>query len=139
MSDRQFKFLGNTMENISIKYGIFLITWSAFISWASQSESFTSWIPAIIGFQIFLFGWLSRVMPKKQKIFMHIAVVFGLLALLGGLDIIRSVGTELGPFSNIYVGASKLILLLTGGAFCFLCVKSFKFARLNKNSRTSAE
>ena len=128
---QEFKFLGNTMETVSIKYGIFLVIWAAVISWISQSASITSWIPAIIGFPIFLLGWLTRLNPSKKKIFMHIAVLFGLLAFLGGIDFLRNIGSEMGPFSNIYAGSSKLVLLLTGGIYCYLSFKSFRFARIN--------
>ena len=133
MSGKEYKFLGNTMENISIKYGIFLVMWAAIVSIITQSESITSWIPAIIGFPIFFFGWLSRINPAKKKLFMHFSVSFGFLAFIGGLDFIRGIGSEVGPFANPYAGSSKLILLISGGLFSFLCVKSFRFARLNKN------
>ena len=139
MSNQEFTFLGNTMENVSIKYGIFLVMWGAVITWLSQSESFTSWIPALLGLPIFLFGWLTRLKPSKKKLFMHFAVFFGLLAFLSGIDFLRGIGSELGPFSNPYAGSSKLFLLTTGGLYCFLCIKSFKFARLNNSLKNADE
>ena len=139
MDNQEFKFLGNTMENISIKYGIFLVIWASVISWLSQSESFTSWIPALIGLPIFLFGWLSRINPSKKKVFMHFAVLFGLIAFLGGLDFIRGVISDQGSFSNPYAEVSKLLLLLSGGMFCFLCVKSFRIARINNIQTKTSE
>tara|TARA_A100001011_G_C14051135_1_gene731905 strand:+ start:376 stop:783 length:408 start_codon:yes stop_codon:yes gene_type:complete len=129
MSDQEYKFLGNTMENVSIKYGLFLVAWGVGISWISQSESVTSLIPAFLGFLIFVFGWLARINPEKKKIFMHIVVSFGLLAFLGGLDFVRGIGSEFGSFANPYAASSKIVLLLSGGLFCFLCIKSFRFAR----------
>ncbi len=131
MANEEFKFLGQTMENISIKYGISLIIFGAAISWISLSESVTSWIPAVLGFPIFLFGWLSRVNPTKKKLFMHFAVLFGLFTFLGGLDFVRGIWSDLGPFYNFYAGVSKLFMLISGAIFCFLCIKSFRFARLN--------
>ena len=133
MVEQEFKFLGNTMENITIKYGIFLIAWGAGVSWVSQSESFTSWIPTILGLPILLFGWLSRVNPGRKKLFMHFAVLFGLVAFLGGLDFLRELGSELGPFLNLYASLSKLVLLLSGAIFCYICIKSFRFARINSH------
>ena len=132
--NQEFKFLENTMENVSIKYGFFLMMWAAAISWISQSGSITSWIPAIIGFPIFLFGWLARLNPSKKKLLMHIAVLFGLLAFLGGMDFLRGLGSDLGPFSNPYAGISKLLLLVSGGFYCFLCIKSFRFIILESVS-----
>jgi hypothetical protein len=139
MSNDEYKFLGTTMDNVSIAYGIFLIIWGTSISWISISESITSWIPAIIGFPIFLFGLIARFKPKKKKLFMHFAVLFGLIAFLGGLDFLRSISSDLGPFSNLYADTSKLMLLLSGGLFVFLCVNSFKFARRKNNESESPE
>ena len=129
MSNQEFKFLGNSVEDISIKYGIFLIVWAAIISWISQSTSITSWIPAIIGFPIFISGWLTRVRPERKKLFMHIAALFGVLAFLGGLSFLVDLVVKTTPLSNPYAGISKLILLLSGGIYCRLCILSFKFAR----------
>ena len=132
MNNEEFKFLGNTIENISIKYGVFLVIWACIISWLGASQSITSWIPALLGLPIFIFGWLSRVTPNKKKIFMHISVIFGLIAFLGGMDFFRGFKTDLGPFSNPLAGASKLMLLLSGAAFCYFCVKSFIIARKSR-------
>ena len=60
---------------------------------------------------------------------MHIVVLVGLIIFLGGLDFIRSLGN---PFQNLWADTSKLMLMITGFLFTFLCVKSFIFARKNK-------
>jgi hypothetical protein len=133
MSNKEFKFFGQTMESVSITYGILLVTWALVITWISGSESLTSWIPAFLGIPIFLSGWLARLKPHKKKLFMHFSVSFSLIAFLGGLDFLRGIQSEFGPFANPYAGSSKLMLLLSGGAFCFLCVKSFRFARRQKS------
>jgi hypothetical protein len=54
---------------------------------------------------------------------MHIAVVIGIIAFLGGLDFFR------GMFTNYYAGLSKLMLLITGLAYVYFCVQSFIFVR----------
>jgi len=41
MKDDEFKFLGKTMDSVSIYYGVLLIIWGVVISWISGSESFT--------------------------------------------------------------------------------------------------
>ena len=133
MKNDEFKFLGKTMDSVSIYYGVLLIIWGAVISWISGSGSLTSWIPAFLGFPIFLCGWLARLNPDRTKFFMHFSVLFGLIAFLGGVDFLRGLTSELGPFSNLYAGSSKLMLLLSGGLFCYLCIKSFRFARMKKN------
>ena len=117
MSDQEYKFLGNTMENVSIKYGLFLVAWGIGISWISQSESITSLIPALLGFLIFVFGWLARISPERKKVFMHIVVSFGLLTFLGGLDFVRGIGSELGSFANPYAASSKILYFIRPNNF----------------------
>ncbi len=134
MLNEEYKFLGNNMENVSIKYGIFLILWAGIISFVSDSQSMTSWIPAFIGFPIFIMGWISRLVPSKRKVFMHLAVLVGLLGTLGGADFIRSLVSVEGPFSNLWADASKLILLVSGALYCTLCVKSFIHTRRSREN-----
>ncbi|MFL2889377.1 MAG: hypothetical protein ACJZ4O_00825 [Pelagibacteraceae bacterium] len=128
---KEFKFLNYNMENISIFYGIFLILWGFFISFISSSNSLTSLIPSFLGIPILLFSFLSIKFEEKKKLFMHIVVTFGLIVFIGGLDIIRGV-MHSNLFDNIYADLSKLMMLITGFFFIYLCVKSFIFARKNK-------
>ena len=134
MLTEEYKFLGNNMENVSIKYGIFLVLWAGIISFISDSQSLTSWIPALIGFPIFIMGWISRLLPQKKKILMHFGVLFGLIGTLGGADFIRSLVSTEGPFSNLWADSSKLILLFSGVFYCTICVKSFLHTRRSKEN-----
>ena len=139
MAKNEFKFLGISMEIISIIYGLILVLWAVAISLETQSSSLTSWIPAILGLPISIFGYLSVIIPSKKKLFMHIVVLFGVIVLFGGLDFIRGFLSPGGPFSNPYAGSSKLFLLVTGILFVFLCVKSFKWARKTNANETNNE
>ena len=123
---KEYKLFGNTVEDITIKYGIFLVLWGGVISFLSQSESITSWIPGMIGFPLFLLGWVSKVIPSLKKIAMHIAVLIGFIGFTGGFDFFKS------GFSSPYAGASKLMSLLTGFLFCYLCIQSFLYIRRQK-------
>ena len=76
----EFKVLGLKIETLSIIYGLFLILFGIMISFASGSSSFTSYIPSIIGTPILVFSYLSVKFENKRKLFMHIVVLFGLLA-----------------------------------------------------------
>ena len=137
MNDQQienleFKVFGLNIENFSVFYGSFLIFWGIFVSFISGSNSLTSFIPSFIGLPILIFSNLSIKFTSKKKIFMHIVVLFGLVAFLGGLDFFRSfLGGML--FQNFWADISKLILLTTGGYFVYQCIRSFVFARKNKN------
>ena len=128
---KEFTFLGKSMESISITYGIFLIIWGVAVSFISGSNSLTSLIPTIFGLPILLFSILSFKFPDKKKLFMHIVVTFGLIIFIGGLDFSRGLikGTS---FNNMWADTSKLMMLITGLIFTFLCVKSFIFARKNR-------
>ncbi len=128
---KEFTFLRMKIDDVTIGYGVFLITWAAVVSIASNSESFTSWIPSFMGLPILISGILTKVKPERKKVWMHIAVVFGLLSLLGGLDFMRGFGAEGGPFAKPFAGASKLMLLVTGAVYTLGCVKSFIWARKN--------
>jgi len=128
---KEFTFLGKNMESVSIIYAIFLIIWGVAVSFISGSNSLTSFIPSIFGLPILLFAFLTVKFPSKKKLFMHIVVSFGLIVFIGGLDFSRGLlkGTS---FNNMWADTSKLMMLITGLIFTFLCVKSFIFARKNK-------
>ena len=137
MNDQQienleFKVFGLNIETFSVFYGSFLIFWGLLVSFISGSNSLTSFIPSFIGLPILIFSNLSIKFTSKKKIFMHIVVLFGLIAFLGGLDFFRSIlnGTV---FQNIWADISKLILLTSGGYFVYQCIRSFIFARKNNN------
>ena len=55
----EFKALGLKIETLSILFGVFLILWGIVISIISGSNSFTSYIPSLIGIPILIFSYLS--------------------------------------------------------------------------------
>ena len=124
----EFKVLGLTMEVFSMIYGFFLILWGTMISLISGSDSFTSYIPSILGIPILIFAYLSIKFASKKKMFMHIVVLLGLIIFLGGLDLIRSILIG-NIFGNFWADISKLMMLVTGFFFTYQCIKSFIHAR----------
>ena len=131
-SNIDFKVFGLSIEYLSIYYGSFLVFWGVIISFVSGSDSLTSFIPSMIGLPILIFSNLSIKFINRKKLFMHIVVLFGLVAFFGGLDFLRSIlsGTA---FQNAWADTSKCMMLITGASFVYLCVKSFIFARKNRN------
>ena len=127
-NNNEFKILGMTMEKLSIFYGLFLIFWGIVISFLSGSNSFTSYIPSILGIPILVFAYLSIKFISKKKMFMHIVVLFGLIIVVGGLDFLRSLISGYA-FENFWADISKLMMLLTGLFFVYQCVRSFIHAR----------
>ena len=127
--EKEFKYLGLSIERISLFYGIFLITWGVVISFLSKSNSFTSFIPSFFGLVILVFSLLAIKVPSKKKLFIHIVVLIGLIVFLGGLDLFRSISVL---FDNFWADLSKLMLLLTGLWFTIINIRSFIFIRKNR-------
>ena len=129
--NEEFKWCGLTVEKLSVYYGVFLISWGLIISLISGSDSFTSYIPSILGVIVVLFSSLAIKIPNKKKLFMHIVVLFGIIIFLGGLDVFRSFDNL---FDNLWADVSKFMLLITGLWFTVINVKSFIFIRKNRNN-----
>ena len=129
MSNKEFLFLGTNIEKISILYGLFLISWGIIISFFSGSISITSYIPSFLGIPVLLFSFLAYKFPNKKKVFMHITATFVLIVFLGGLDILRGISSL---FENFWADLSKLMLLFSGLGMSYLNIKSFIFARKEK-------
>ena len=126
----EFKWCGLTVKKLSVYYGVFLISWGFVISFISGSDSFTSYIPSVLGLIVFLFSVLAIKIPNQKKLFMHLVVLFGVVIFLGGLDVLRSLDNL---FDNYWADLSKLMLLVTGFCFTVINIKSFIFIRKNKN------
>ena len=130
---KEFKVLNLTIENLSLYYGVFLILWGIIVSFVSGSSSATSYIPSFLGFPLVIFSYLAIKFASKKKLFMHIVVIFGLVIFLGGLDFMRSLINGYA-FENFWADTSKIMMLLTGLYFLIQCVKSFIFARKNREN-----
>ena len=127
-STEDFRVFSLSIELITLIYGLFMVIWAFSISIIAESSSLTSLVPAFIGSPLILIGFISMLKPTLRKALMHIAVLIGILAFLGGLDFFR------GLFNNYYAGLSKLMLLITGFVYVYFCVQSFLFVRRQKKS-----
>ena len=123
---QDFKVFSLSIEFLTTLYGLLMVIWGISISLISGSSSITSMIPAVIGVPLAFIGFISMIKPTFRKALMHIAVVIGIIAFLGGLDFFR------GMFNNYYAGLSKLMLLITGFVYVYFCVQSFIFVRRQK-------
>ena len=101
-----------------------LVLWGIVVSILSESDSITSYFPSMLGAPILLSGILATRNPEARKFWMHIAVLFGLLCALGGTRFFMVMSDGLD-----YASSSMLMLLVTGSAYTFLCVRSFIEAR----------
>lgn len=128
---QDFRVFSLSIEFLTTLYGLFMVIWGISISLISGSSSMTSMIPAFIGVPLAFIGFISMIKPTFRKALMHIAVVIGIIAFLGGIDFFR------GMFNNYYAGLSKLMLLITGFVYVYFCVQSFIFVRRQKKLQSN--
>jgi len=129
-STEDFRVFSLSIEFLTTLYGLFMVVWAFSISFIAGSSSLTSMIPAVIGLPLMFIGIVSTFKPTFRKALMHIAVLIGAIAFFGGLDFFRSM------FSNYYAGLSKLMLLITGFIYMYICVQSFIFVRRQKKMKS---
>jgi hypothetical protein len=66
MENNEFKFLGQKAESTTLIIGLLLILFGVFVSIISQSQSFTSFIPSILGLPLFLSGFAATLLKVKS-------------------------------------------------------------------------
>ena len=120
----EFQCCGFGMPMISKGVGLVLTVWGIAAYVISDMASLTAMIPTFMGAPILIMGFVAEKMPEKRKLVMHIAATFGLLAFLGGLRLFTMLGDDKG-----LAFYSHLLLLVFGGFYTFVCVKSFIHAR----------
>jgi hypothetical protein len=74
-------------------------------------------------------GVAGLIWPAKNKIWIHIAMLFGLMGLAGGFDFLSPLFSGGNVFSNPIAGFSKLMMLLSSGMFSS-CVFAHSFGRV---------
>jgi hypothetical protein len=129
MSENEYQVSGLNTPQVSVIYGVLLILFAVFVSFASGSKSLTSYIPAMLGLPILILGLVAVALPAKQKLVMHLNVLIGLIIFLAGLSVIGSLvsGTILG--TSFWANLSKLFMSLSGAVYLTVCIKSFIFIR----------
>ena len=114
----------NFLPNLTTIYGILLTLWGLIVTGISESQSISSFAPALFGLPLLVSGEMAKTPGASRKLWMHVAVTFGLLAALGGTRFFMVMSDGLD-----YASSSMLMLLVTGTAYTFLCVRSFIEAR----------
>ena len=112
------------MPNLTLGYGVFLVVWGIAVGLLSTSDSLTRFIPCVPGAGLVVSGVLAKSNPEQRKLWMHVAVVLGLLSALLGTRFFMVMGDGLN-----YASGSMLMMFLTGSAYTALCVRSFIQAR----------
>ena len=114
----------------TIVYGALLIVLGVTGYFMIGMKSVTALIPAFLGIIIFVCGLLAQK-ESRRKLFMHIALVFGLLGLLGTASALPSLFTMLGGEEVTRPGAviGKSVTAILSLVFLIIGVKSFIDAR----------
>ena len=114
----------------TIVYGSLLIVLGVTGYLMSGMVSITALIPAFLGIIILVSGVLAQK-ESRRKLFMHIALVFGLLGLLGTASALPSLFTMLGGEEVTRPGAviGKSVTAILSLVFLIIGVKSFIDAR----------
>jgi hypothetical protein len=125
MSDESYTVAGRSMPEVSIAVGLLFIIWGVGAYLVNMS-SITALIPAFAGAPIGIMGFLTLKMPERQKTFMHIAAMFGLICALGGLRLIQLL---IAGEDRMLIISSHAVLLVLGGIYTYFCVQSFIWVR----------
>ncbi len=121
------------MPNLTTMYGLFLTIWGLVVSMISESQSLTSFAPTLLGLPLLIAGEQAKLPDSNRKLWMHIAVTFGLLGALGGTRFFMVMSDGLD-----YASSSMLMMFLTGSAYTALCVRSFIEARKAREAQQEA-
>jgi len=127
----EFTAFGMTIPRIAILNGAILTVWGV-ISYFMQSAdppSITALIPAFMGFPMLALGVLSERNDKNRHHFMHISMVLALVMTIGGARIV----TGYSDMSTLAI-ISHLLLLQVGISFIIVGIKSFRYARLQREA-----
>ena len=134
MPEKEYRVFGLNPDKISALYGAILSIFAVLVSLVSQSKSFTSYIPAMLGLPILVFAVISINYPAKQRLLMHLNVVLGLIIFLGGLSVLGSLTNGTLLTSSFWADLSKLFMSISGALYLIICIRSFIFNRkLKKN------
>jgi len=124
-----------TMQKYSIYVGLLLITLGlGFFSFSSylhgSTTSFTALIPTVIGIPLILMGILAKLIPAKRSMFMHIAVLLGIICVSGGAMGFKGLLNREISLSIV----EQLVLCLIGVDYTINSIRSFRHARKLRNA-----
>ena len=127
----EFRMLGMSVSRIAILNGVVLSVWGviAYFVQSSDPPSPTALIPAFMGIPMLLLGFLSESNPSNRHHYMHASMVLALIMALGGARVV----TGFGGMSGLAI-VSHLLLLQVGISFTIVGIKSFRHARMQRES-----
>ena len=128
----EFKFLSLPIPNFAMVCGGILIL-SGIISYLiSDTGSLTALIPSFFGFPLLIMGFLSNRNEANKHHYMHAAMVFALVSVLGGMRIFSHVTITINA-SNLTL-LSHVILIIVGTIFMVAGILSFRHTRKSREA-----
>ena len=126
-----FTFSGLTIPNLAKVAGGILVIWGlvAYFMQNADPPSITAMIPAFMGAPLLILGILSERNEANRHHYMHAAMIFALLMVIGGAQGLIDIGGK----SNLAIG-SHLILVVLGSIFMTAGIMSFRHARKLRES-----
>ncbi|MDC0212212.1 hypothetical protein OAK49_00300 [Euryarchaeota archaeon] len=126
-----FTFSGLTIPNLAKVAGGILVIWGlvAYFMQSADPPSITAMIPAFMGAPLLILGILSERNEANRHHYMHAAMIFALLMVIGGAQGLIDIGGK----SNLAIG-SHLILVVLGSIFMTAGIMSFRHARKLRES-----
>ena len=127
----EFRMFGMTVPQMAILNGAILSAWGmiAYFIQSADPPSFTALIPTFFGLPMLLLGVASKSNPANRHHYMHASMVLALVMALGGARVI----VDFSGMSLLAI-VSHLLLLQVGISFMIVGMRSFKHARLERES-----
>lgn len=123
----EFKFLSMPIPNFAMVCGGILIL-SGIISYLiSDTGSLTALIPSFFGIPLLIMGFLSNRNEANKHHYMHAAMVFALVSVLGGMRIF-SIWSDASDLTLL----SHVILIIVGIIFMVAGILSFRHTRKSR-------
>ena len=125
----EFKFFNMPIPNFAMVCGAILILTGIVSYLISDTGSLTALVPSFFGIPLLILGVLSNRNEANKHHYMHAAMVFALVSVLGGLRIfsIWSDASSLTLFSHV-------MLIIVGMIFMIVGILSFRHTRKLRES-----
>jgi hypothetical protein len=125
----EFKFLSMPIPNFAMVCGGILML-SGIISYLiSDTGSLTALIPSFFGIPLLIMGFLSNRNEANKHHYMHAAMVFALVSVLGGMRIF-SIWSDASDLTLL----SHVILIIVGTIFMVAGILSFRHTRKSREA-----
>jgi hypothetical protein len=132
---KEFEALGLEMPRFTMAVSTVMVVLGVIFYVLTAMKSMTALIPAFLAVPLFAMGLLSQRMPDKKKIWMHIAVLLGVVCITAGTSdfpaLLRDgLTNDSGGFA--YARLERLLTSVIGFIYTYFCVQSFRHARRNR-------